>query len=368
MRAGIDGTRRTDEQKRCGAGSAVGGNRQLERGQIDAALGIERDEPQRLGPQAGNLHRLGDAAVRRPSGIGSQMGRRMQAVLANRRAKARRARDHDRDEVSHRGTGDEQPTGPGGEAEQLAAQEDSPAYAWDSVSREWKSLREKSEGLDAAVEPRYAAAETTIRERAEAKKAAVEKAFAGLPTGTRPALAIERTRPGAPAREAVTMKGKANMNFIYGEAGGPRLLDADYEAALVANAALGQTSLTSRIGKRVRDTEGLSYSLSSRFQLTDVLDGVWAVNVNVAPQNLAKALKSTREEIEKYCADGITEPENAFGEMFGEERLIEMVHRHAHLEDGELVKNVLDSVRGWTGSPELHDDMTLLVARQVQSK
>jgi sigma-B regulation protein RsbU (phosphoserine phosphatase) len=65
--------------------------------------------------------------------------------------------------------------------------------------------------------------------------------------------------------------------------------------------------------------------------------------------------------------DGITEPENAFGEMFGEERLIELVKRHAHLDDGEIVNNILESVRNWTGSPELHDDMTLLIARQVQT-
>ena len=63
------------------------------------------------------------------------------------------------------------------EAEQLAAQEDSPAYAWDSISREWRSLHDKTEGLDEAVLERYAGAETTIRERAEAKKAAAEKAL-----------------------------------------------------------------------------------------------------------------------------------------------------------------------------------------------
>ena len=62
------------------------------------------------------------------------------------------------------------------EAEQLAAQEDSPAYAWDSVSREWRGLREKTETVDEAVEQRFTAAETTVRERAEAKKAAAEKA------------------------------------------------------------------------------------------------------------------------------------------------------------------------------------------------
>ena len=63
------------------------------------------------------------------------------------------------------------------EAEQLAAQEDSPAYAWDSISREWKSLHEKTEGLDEAVLARYTAAETVVRERAEAKKAAAEKSL-----------------------------------------------------------------------------------------------------------------------------------------------------------------------------------------------
>jgi len=63
------------------------------------------------------------------------------------------------------------------EAEQLAAQEDAPEYAWNSISREWASLREKSDAVDEAVQQRYSAAETTIRERAEAKKAAAEKAL-----------------------------------------------------------------------------------------------------------------------------------------------------------------------------------------------
>jgi sigma-B regulation protein RsbU (phosphoserine phosphatase) len=65
--------------------------------------------------------------------------------------------------------------------------------------------------------------------------------------------------------------------------------------------------------------------------------------------------------------DGITEPENAFGEMFGEERLIELVQKYLHREDHELIELILEAVRSWTGSPELHDDMTLLLAREVQA-
>jgi sigma-B regulation protein RsbU (phosphoserine phosphatase) len=63
--------------------------------------------------------------------------------------------------------------------------------------------------------------------------------------------------------------------------------------------------------------------------------------------------------------DGITEPENAYGEMFGEERLIELVHRHAHLNSDEIIRLVFEAVRAWTGSPELQDDMTLMLARHM---
>ena len=55
------------------------------------------------------------------------------------------------------------------------------------------------------------------------------------------------------------MRGKANMNIVIGGASGLRRLDPDYEAALVSNAVFGQSALASRVGRRVRDTEGLSY-------------------------------------------------------------------------------------------------------------
>ena len=65
--------------------------------------------------------------------------------------------------------------------------------------------------------------------------------------------------------------------------------------------------------------------------------------------------------------DGITEPENAYGEEFGESRLIDLVRKHCHREDSEIIHIVLEAVRSWTGTPELHDDMTLMLAREVQS-
>jgi sigma-B regulation protein RsbU (phosphoserine phosphatase) len=63
--------------------------------------------------------------------------------------------------------------------------------------------------------------------------------------------------------------------------------------------------------------------------------------------------------------DGITEPENEYGEMFGEERLMELLLRQARSEGEEVIESVMDAVRHWTGSPELQDDMTMLVARRL---
>jgi sigma-B regulation protein RsbU (phosphoserine phosphatase) len=67
-----------------------------------------------------------------------------------------------------------------------------------------------------------------------------------------------------------------------------------------------------------------------------------------------------------FFTDGVTEPENAYGEMFGEERFLDLVARHAHLGEEEIVRTVIESVREWTGSEELQDDMTLLLARRVR--
>lgn len=61
--------------------------------------------------------------------------------------------------------------------------------------------------------------------------------------------------------------------------------------------------------------------------------------------------------------DGITEPENEYGEMFGEQRVIEVVRRHAGRGNEEIITAIMSAVREWTASPELQDDMTLLLAR-----
>ena len=63
--------------------------------------------------------------------------------------------------------------------------------------------------------------------------------------------------------------------------------------------------------------------------------------------------------------DGVTEPENEYGEMFGENRLIETIVKNADMPLDAVLAAVVEDVRRFTGSPELQDDMTLLVARRL---
>src|SRR5262245_60886005 len=62
--------------------------------------------------------------------------------------------------------------------------------------------------------------------------------------------------------------------------------------------------------------------------------------------------------------DGVTEPENAYGEMFGEDRLVDVLLRHQDAGSDEIVARAMEAVVEWTGSPELQDDMTMLIARR----
>jgi phosphoserine phosphatase RsbU/P len=63
--------------------------------------------------------------------------------------------------------------------------------------------------------------------------------------------------------------------------------------------------------------------------------------------------------------DGITEPENHDGEQFGQERLVAIIQRMLNAEPEVLVEAIYRSVDEWTGSPELQDDMTVLLARAL---
>jgi len=61
-------------------------------------------------------------------------------------------------------------------------------------------------------------------------------------------------------------------------------------------------------------------------------------------------------------SDGITEPENDFGE-FGEQRLIDVIQQNRDLPLHEITALVTSAVDDWIGDKEQPDDITLVLAR-----
>ncbi len=61
-------------------------------------------------------------------------------------------------------------------------------------------------------------------------------------------------------------------------------------------------------------------------------------------------------------SDGITEPENDFGE-FGEERLINLVRDYRHESLARIAEVVTAAVDDWIGGGEQPVDLTLVLAR-----
>jgi sigma-B regulation protein RsbU (phosphoserine phosphatase) len=61
-------------------------------------------------------------------------------------------------------------------------------------------------------------------------------------------------------------------------------------------------------------------------------------------------------------SDGVTEPENEFGE-FGEDRLIELIREHHHQPLSRIGDVITCSVADWIGEAEQPDDMTVVLAR-----
>lgn len=112
-----------------------------------------------------------------------------------------------------------------------------------------------------------------------------------------------------PRQEIVLLKDKANVDILIGTAAPLRRQSEDYYAAIIANSALGQSTLSSRLGLQVRDKEGLTYGINSIFRAPSLAAGPWYVGVSVNPQNVEKAINSALGVLRDYVENGIGEQE-----------------------------------------------------------
>jgi zinc protease len=110
-------------------------------------------------------------------------------------------------------------------------------------------------------------------------------------------------------REFVIVKDKANVDVLLGSAAPLRRDAADYYAAVLANRALGESTLSSRLGLQVRDVEGLTYGIASRFRAPTLAAGPWYIAVSVNPSNIERAIDSALKVLRGYVEHGISPEE-----------------------------------------------------------
>ncbi len=90
--------------------------------------------------------------------------------------------------------------------------------------------------------------------------------------------------------------------------------DADYAALSMANYLLGSGG-NSRLWRRIRETEGLSYDVRSSIEWNDSEPhSAWSATAIFAPQNQPKVEAAFREELARALKDGFTAKELAEGQ------------------------------------------------------
>jgi zinc protease len=112
-------------------------------------------------------------------------------------------------------------------------------------------------------------------------------------------------------REVVLLKDKASVDILLGSAAPLRRRSEDYYAAVLANSALGQSTLSSRLGLQVRDRDGLTYGIGSTFRAPSLAAGPWFVSVSVNPNNVERAINSALQVLRDYVENGIRPDELA---------------------------------------------------------
>lgn len=103
---------------------------------------------------------------------------------------------------------------------------------------------------------------------------------------------------------------KANATFTAGLAFPMRDDDPDYPALLMGNYIFGSGTLSSRLGDRIRQKEGLSYGVTSSLGVSsqDPSAG-FTITAIVNPKNIARLQQCAVEELDLLLRNGVTADE-----------------------------------------------------------
>lgn len=112
----------------------------------------------------------------------------------------------------------------------------------------------------------------------------------------------------AAEEKVFTMPEKVQTEISMGHASHVSRMHEDFYPLLLANYALGGSSLSSRLGTTVRDENGLVYNIRSSFAAS-LGAGSFKVELGCNPENTRKAIDLTKQVIKDFLAGGINETE-----------------------------------------------------------
>lgn len=199
---------------------------------------------------------------------------------------------------------------------QLVFEEASPFHIYPAERRISEIEATTTDDLRQFYEQHYGAASMVLAVVGDVTASEVSKlmhdAFGDWQGAAKPQIALAETPlQAAPLRDRVHLSDKSSVDVVMGHASRLRRLNPDYLAAVVANRALGQSTLSSRLGLKVRDEMGLTYGINSYFSDSGLGDGPYLITVTVAPENAEVAITTTMQIVEDYVAQGITPEEIA---------------------------------------------------------
>ena len=123
-------------------------------------------------------------------------------------------------------------------------------------------------------------------------------------------IASPLTSVVAGAEHTIDTPDKANATFTAGLLFPMRDDDPDYPALLIGNYLLGGGTLSSRLGNRIRQKEGLSYGVTSSVNVSsEDRRGGFTISAIVNPQNLDRLRLCALEELTRVLRDGVTADE-----------------------------------------------------------
>jgi len=118
--------------------------------------------------------------------------------------------------------------------------------------------------------------------------------------------ALERK---APTKTVVHLDNKESATIIVALPTTTAIGTKEFFTAKVANAALGEDTIDSRLGRVIRKEKGLTYGVYSSFQNPYFGSGAWVIELTTANDKVDEALALVHEIVANYAKDGITQEE-----------------------------------------------------------